>query len=68
MMEGRSAEAAQAPHPSPPDAPDRGTLRREVEAMTVLAFAAAILEFASGLVSFLTVILERLPVRKDKEP
>ena len=36
--------------------------------MTVLALIAAILEFASSLMSFLTAILERLPIRKDEEP
>ncbi|RDC04147.1 hypothetical protein C1864_09950 [Eggerthella lenta] len=42
--------------------------RREVDAMTVLALIAAILEFASSLLGFLTAIMERLPIRKDKEP
>lgn len=36
--------------------------------MTVLALIAAILEFASSLLGFLTEIAERLPIRKDKEP
>ena len=36
--------------------------------MTVLAFLTAILEFASSLLVFSAVILERLPVRKDEEP
>ena len=48
--------------------PSEGPQRREVEAMTVLALIAAILEFVSSLLEFLTVILERLPIRKDKEP
>jgi hypothetical protein len=39
-----------------------------VDAMTVLALIAAILEFASSLLGFLTAIAERLPIRKDKEP
>ena len=40
----------------------------EMDAMTVLALIAAILEFASSLLGFLTAIMERLPIRKDKEP
>ncbi len=36
--------------------------------MTVLALIAAILEFVSSLLEFSTVILERLPIREDKEP
>ena len=40
----------------------------EMDAMTVLALIAAILEFASSLLGFLTAIVERLPIRKDKEP
>ena len=39
-----------------------------MDAMTVLALIAAILEFASSLLGFLTAIMERLPIRKDKEP
>ena len=56
-----------APHPFPPCPRFRST-RREVEAMTVLALIAAILEFVSSLLDFSTALMERLPARKDKEP
>lgn len=36
--------------------------------MTDLGLAAAILGFVSSVIDFVTVLLERLPVRKDKEP
>jgi hypothetical protein len=68
ILRGTKRRGGAAPHPFPPDAPERGTARREVDAMTVLALIAAILEFASSLLGFLTAIVERLPIRKDKEP
>lgn len=43
-------------------------MRREVDTMTDLVLISAVLQLIASAVYLAAVILERLPVRKDREP
>ena len=55
------------PHPSPTLSPLAGRNGKEVATMTDLVLLTAILELIASAVHLAAAIIERLPVRKDKE-
>ncbi len=64
---GTDHQAARLRAPFHP-CPRRREKREEVDAMTDLALFAAALQLLSSVIVLVAVIVERLPIRKDREP
>lgn len=64
---GTDHQAARLRAPFHP-CPRRREKREEVDAMTDLALITAAVELISSVIALVAVIIEKLPVRKDREP
>ena len=65
---GRTDHQAARLHAPFHPCPRRREKREEVDAMTDLALITAAVELISSVIALVAVIIEKLPVRKDREP